>query len=98
MCNSPLAFSSIKFTLRSNIYLKKFIFFSFQAKKLTPTKSVTQFALHFELPIRCVKGNTLCGYFIAEDDQKRKIKLIIPLTPLDSNQIYSQEQMETVSF
>nr|CAD2189087.1 unnamed protein product [Meloidogyne enterolobii] len=68
------------------------------AKKLTPTKSVTQFALHFEMPIRCVKGNTLCGYFIAEDDQKRKIKLIIPLTPLDSNQIYSQEQMETVSF
>lgn len=50
------------------------------------------------MPIRCVKGNTLCGYFIAEDDQKRKIKLIIPLTPLDSNQIYSQEQMETVSF
>uniref|UniRef100_A0A1I8B1A6 ApaG domain-containing protein n=1 Tax=Meloidogyne hapla TaxID=6305 RepID=A0A1I8B1A6_MELHA len=66
-------------------------------KKLTSSKSVTQFALHFEMPLKCEKGNSLCGYFIAEDDQKRKIKLIIPLTPLESNPVYSQEQMETVS-
>lgn len=65
-------------------------------KKLTSSKSVTQFALHFEMPLKCEKGNSLCGYFIAEDDQKRKIKLIIPLTPLESNPVYSQEQMETV--
>lgn len=59
-------------------------------KRLTPTKSITQFSSHFEMP--CQRGNKLWGYFITEDDEERSIKATIPTISLEEHVLVSQKK------